>query len=187
MFKKTFLATVTTTALLGTGAAFAAGDSGQGTIMFTGSVLEAPCSIAAADTNQNIDLGQVSKKVLSGTGKYGNSVPVEIHLTGCNFGASTTVGGVTTPPAGSKIDISFPGQTGTEGMIPNTLGNAQNVGIQLLQANGSAKVNFDAGGAGTQMYDGGNVLSFFARIASTAAGATAGTVSSKVTYMLNYK
>lgn len=184
MFKKTFLATVTTTALLGTGAAFAAGDSGQGTIMFTGSVLEAPCSIAAADTNQNIDLGQVSKKVLSGTGKYGNSVPVEIHLTGCNFGAAPSGGGL---PAGSKIDISFPGQTGTEGMIPNTLGNAQNVNIQLLQANGSSKVNFDAGGAGTQMYDGGNVLSFFARIASTAAGATAGTVSSKVTYMLNYK
>lgn len=140
--------------------------------------------LAATDTNLAVDLGQVSKKILSAADKYGNSVPIEIHLTGCNFGTPTT--GMTYP-SGSKVAIKFPGQTGTDGMIPNTLGNAQNVSIQLLQANGTSKVNFDAGDPGTQMVDGANTLSFFARIAATAAGVTAGTVSSKVTYMLDYK
>ncbi|MFY1984103.1 fimbrial protein [Achromobacter xylosoxidans] len=184
MFKKTLLATAATAALLGPVAAFAAGEMGQGTITFTGAVLEAPCSIEATDTNLAVDLGQVSKKSLSAAGKYGNSVPIEIHLKGCNFG--TAGAGATTPP-GSKVAIKFPGQTGTDGMIPNTLGNAQNVSIQLLQANGTSKVNFDAGDPGTQMVDGANTLSFFARITATATGVTAGTVSSKVTYMLDYK
>lgn len=184
MLKKTLLATAATAALLGPVAAFAAGDTGQGSITFTGSVLEAPCSIASADSNMTVELGQVSKKLLSAADKYGNSVPIEIHLTGCNFGTPTAGA---TNPAGSKVAIKFPGQTGTNGLIPNTLGNAQNVSIQLLQANGTSKVNFDAGDAGTQMYDGTNVLNFFARIASTAAGVTAGSVSTKVTYMLDYK
>lgn len=185
MFKKTLLATATSAALLGPLAAFAAGDTGQGSITFTGSVLEAPCSIAATDANMAVELGQVSNKVLSGTGKHGASVPIEIHLIGCNFGTPTAGA---TNPAGSKIEILFPGQTGTTGMIPNTMGSAQNVAIQLLAANGTSPVNFDVAGAGTQMSKGDNLLSFFARIANDgAAQAVAGTVKSKVTYMLDYK
>ncbi|CUJ54679.1 fimbrial protein [Achromobacter xylosoxidans] len=184
MFKKTLLATAATAALLGPVAAFAAGDMGQGTITFTGSVTEAPCSISAADSNLAIDLGQISKKVLSGTGKFGTPVPVEIHLAGCNFEEDTTTKALKL----SKVNITFPGQTSTAGMIPNT-GDATGVAIQMMNADNTTAVNFGTGSAGTQMHQGnGNMLSLFARIANTGAtAATAGSVAAKVTYMLDYK
>lgn len=184
MFKKTLLATAATAALLGPVAAFAAGDMGQGTITFTGSVTEAPCSISAADSNLAIDLGQISKKVLSGTGKFGTPVPVEIHLAGCVFEEDATTKALKL----SKVNITFPGQTSTTGMIPNT-GDATGVAIQMMNADNTTAVNFGTGSAGTQMHQGnGNMLSLFARIANTGAtAATAGSVAAKVTYMLDYK
>lgn len=186
MFKKTLLATATTAALLGPVAAFAAGNTGQGSITFTGSVLEAPCSIAATDTNLAVELGQVSLKALNASADgHGNSVPIEIHLMNCNFGTATAPQKY---PAGSKISVTFPGQAGSTGKIPNTMGDAKNVAIQLLQPNGSSPIDFTAGDAGTQMVNGNNVLSFFARIARDgAANAEAGSVSSKVPYLLEYK
>ncbi|MFM9870548.1 fimbrial protein [Achromobacter xylosoxidans] len=100
MFKKTLLATAATAALLGPVAAFAAGDMGQGFINFTGSVTEAPCSILAADSNLAIDLGQVSKNALATADSHGNSVPIEIHMTGCSFAAPS--GGAPPPPRRSR-------------------------------------------------------------------------------------
>ncbi|MFM9895013.1 fimbrial protein [Achromobacter xylosoxidans] len=183
MFKKTLLATAATAALLGPVAAFAAGDMGQGFINFTGSVTEAPCSILAADSNLAVDLGQVSKTSLGTANSHGNSVPIEIHMTGCSFAAPT---GGTAPS--SKIEVTFPGQTSTNGIVPNTMGDATNVGIQLLKADGSTNYDFTTEGTGVQMHDGNNVLSFFARIAKSGTGnVTAGSVSSKVAYMLKYK
>lgn len=182
MFKKTLLATVTTAALLGPVAAFAAGEMGQGTITFTGSVTEAPCSVSAADTNLAIDLGQVSKNMLTGTGKFGTAVPIEIHLTGCSFAAAT---GNTAAPL-SKVSVSFPGLTSTTGMVPNT-GNATNVAIQMLNRD-NTNLNFTTGSSETEMRNGDGSLQLFARIASNSATAAgAGSVTAKVTYMLNYK
>lgn len=185
MFKKTLLATATTAALLGPVAAFAAGDMGQGTITFTGSVTEAPCSISAADSNLAINLGQISKKILSGTGKFGTPVPVEIHLAGCTFEEDAT----TKELKLSKVNVKFPGLTSTTGMIPNT-GDATGVAIQMMNADNTTPVNFNTtGSTPTQMHQGnGNMLSLFARIANTGAtAATAGSVAAKVTYMLDYK
>lgn len=184
MIKKTLLATATSAALLGPLAASAAGDMGQGTITFTGSVTEAPCSITGADTNLTINLGQISKKTLTNATSYSPSVPLEIHLNGCQFGAATG-----TPPAQplSKVSVKFPGQTGTNGSITNT-GSATNVSIQLLNADNNTPVNFTTGSTDSIMHDGaGNTLSLFARMMGSAAGAGAGTVTAKVTYMLDYK
>ncbi|MCM2572814.1 fimbrial protein [Achromobacter xylosoxidans] len=187
MFKKTLLATAATAALLGPVAAFAAGDMGQGTITFTGSVTEAPCSISAADSNLAINLGQISKKILNGgANKFGTPVPVEIHLAGCNFEENTDK-----TLKLSKVNVTFPGQTSTNGMIPST-GDATGVAIQMMNADNTTAVDFSTTGAGgsvaTQLHQGnGNMLSLFARIASTGTAVTAGSVAAKVTYMLDYK
>ena len=191
MLKKTLLATATTAALLGPVAAFAAGEFGQGTITFTGSIIEAPCSISAADSALNIDLGQISRKDLVGAGKFSASVPITIHLTGCSFetdtGASANANGKL-----SKVGVSFAGTTSdaAKGMLTNT-GNAANVAVQILGKDNATAVNFNTAptSATAQQLTAGNtnVLNFFARLASTAAtGVTAGTVSSSVTYTLTY-
>ncbi|EDJ1485571.1 long polar fimbrial protein LpfA, partial [Salmonella enterica] len=50
-------------------------DAGQGTIQFTGSVIDAPCSIVPSDQNIKVNLGQVSLKTLDGANKYSSAVP----------------------------------------------------------------------------------------------------------------
>lgn len=141
MFKKTLLATATAAVLLGPVAAFAA-DFGQGTITFTGSVTEAPCSIAAADSNLAIDLGQISQKNLAGAGKFSASVPITIHLTGCTFEADTGAGTNTNGKL-SKVGVSFTGATSNPatGMLTNT-GNAANVAVQILSKDNNTAINF---------------------------------------------
>lgn len=187
MFKKTLLATATSAALLGPLSSFAAGDFGQGTITFTGSVTEAPCSITAADSNQVIDLGQISKKDLSAANKFSASVPISIHLTGCTFDAAAGAG-----TNMSKVGIAFTGAAidATTGKLTNT-GSAANVVVQILDQSNANPVNFNTAPTAanaTQLTNGSgpaNVLNFFARLFATGVG-SAGTVKSSVTYTLSY-
>ncbi|WP_349633074.1 fimbrial protein, partial [Salmonella enterica] len=94
MFRKTLLSAATVAAMMSTVPAFAAPiattDAGQGTIEFTGSVIDAPCSIVPGDQNIKVNLGQVSLKTLDAANKYTSAVPVTINLTGCSFEAPAT-------------------------------------------------------------------------------------------------
>lgn len=183
MFKKTLLATATTAALLSPLAASALGTMGQGTINFTGSVTEAPCNVTGADTNLTVDLGQIAKRSLTAANSYSPSVPLEIHLNGCSFGAATG-----TPPVQplSKVNLLFPGQTGNQGTIAST-GSAAAVKIQLLNADNATPVDFVTGSTPTVMHDGsGNTLRLFARMMG-GTGVDVGSVEAQVTYMLDYK
>lgn len=75
-------------AVLGLGAALACGSamaatSGQGTVTFKGSIIDAPCSITPDTVDQTVNLGQVSSKsLLDG----GTSSPHQfnIKLEGCD-------------------------------------------------------------------------------------------------------
>ncbi|EFP2796241.1 fimbrial protein [Salmonella enterica] len=178
--------------------AFAA-DAGGGTINFTGSVIEAPCSIVPDSQNIQVNLGQVSAKSLKTTGIASSAVPVIINLTGCSFD---------TPESGktdikySKVAVVFPDaqapETGdgtlTNGEIKNmALGTsaASKVAIQLLKSDGSTPVDLTKttptdGDIQLDTTSSGNQLKFFARMISVAGNATAGDVSAKVTYKLKY-
>ncbi|EIK6010629.1 long polar fimbrial protein LpfA, partial [Salmonella enterica] len=86
MIRKTLIAAATVAAVMSSASVFAVdpsptstGKFGGGTITFTGSVTEAPCSIPAGEANQNIDLGTVSNKVL-GTSSLSGSTPVPVKI-----------------------------------------------------------------------------------------------------------
>ncbi|EBT3787575.1 long polar fimbrial protein LpfA, partial [Salmonella enterica] len=120
-------------------------DAGQGTIQFTGSVIDAPCSIVPGDQNIKVNLGQVSLKTLDAANKYSSAVPVTINLTGCSFEAPAT--GETTVKY-SKVAVTFPdahapaGGDATKGEIANDAPDAaENVVIQLLQSDASTGVD----------------------------------------------
>ncbi|WP_241132814.1 fimbrial protein [Achromobacter insuavis] len=188
MFKKTLLATATTAALLGPVAAFAAGDFGNGTITFTGSVIEAPCSISAADTNMTIDMGQVSKKDLTATDKFSTSVPINIHMTGCTFDADPANTGNVNGKL-SKIGVTFQGTsaTPTSGLLTN-IGGAANVVVQLLNKDNNTPIKIGAAPMAAdaqQMTASNGVLNFFARLMATGVGG-AGSINSTATYSLTY-
>lgn len=62
--KKVILATLISGAM----SSAALADAGSGTVTFTGSIIEAPCSIAPGEENQEVPLGQVSNVTLAAGG-----------------------------------------------------------------------------------------------------------------------
>lgn len=175
--------------------AFAA-DAGGGQIIFSGSVIDAPCSIVPESQNIQVNLGQVSAKSLKTAGATSSAVPIIINLTGCSFD---------TPPSGSgtnysKVAVDFPEVPAPEtsdgtlgnGEIKNMASNspATKVAIQLLKSDASTPVKLDTppsdGDINLDTTSGNNQLKFFARMISVAGGATSGSVGATVTYKLKY-
>ncbi|EJF5174137.1 fimbrial protein [Salmonella enterica] len=124
-----------------------------------------PCSITG-DTNLTVPFGVVSSRELSAADKFTPSVPVVIHLTGCSFDADTTP----TPGSSgkfSKVSVGFRGQSNTDNKSFRNLGDAPNVGIQLLQGDNSTLIVPNAPADTTkaqQLVAGANQLNFFARL-----------------------
>ncbi|EKQ0893682.1 fimbrial protein [Salmonella enterica] len=173
-------------------------DAGQGTIQFTGSVIDAPCSIVPESQNIQVNLGQVSLKSLASANSYSSAVPVTINLTGCSFDAPT-------PPDTivkySKVSVTFPDAhtpehgDATQGEIANSATNpAENVVIQLLQSDGTSPVNLtktnptkdDDDNIQLDSTSATSKLQFYARMMTLTAGAKAGSVGATVTYKLHY-
>ncbi|EBT2589115.1 long polar fimbrial protein LpfA, partial [Salmonella enterica] len=160
-------------------------DAGQGTIQFTGSVIDAPCSIVPGDQNIKVNLGQVSLKTLDAANKYSSAVPVTINLTGCSFEAPAT--GETTVKY-SKVAVTFPdahapaGGDATKGEIANDAPDAaENVVIQLLQSDASTgvdltKLNPTTGDIQLDTTSATSKLQFYARMMTLAGAAKAGSV-----------
>ncbi|EKS5646080.1 fimbrial protein, partial [Salmonella enterica] len=165
-------------------------DAGQGTIQFTGSVIDAPCSIPSDSQNIQVDLGQVNLKRLDAENKHSDAVPVTINLTGCSF----TEGDAGKPAKLSKVAVTFPGvQTPSaeaakkNGEIVNGASDAAtNVVIQLLKADGTSPVDLSNATPPTEgdiqldATSSTNKLQFFAQILATGT-ATAGNVGATVT------
>lgn len=170
-----------------------ANNAGGGTIEFTGSVIEAPCSIVPESQNIQVKLGQVSNKTLKSDGLTSSPQPIDIKLTGCEFEAT---GGQnpSNPDLGlkSKVAVEFSGftpVTGKKGVIPNvaTDNKAANVDIQLLDSK-QQPFDFDKQddvSMQQQLTPGDNTIHLWAQMIATGA-ATAGNVGATVTYKLKY-
>ena len=164
--------------------AFAA-DEGNGRIHFTGTVINAPCSIAPNSTDISVDLGQVANKVLETGNKYSQNVNYTIHLQDCNLTAQTA--GTVEYPAMSKVAVSFagtPDSSATE-LLANT-GSAKGAGIRLIDANGDLLKVGDTS-KDINLVTGNNELVFAARVESNTQPVSTGTIVSQATYALNYK
>ncbi|EHT0498640.1 fimbrial protein [Salmonella enterica] len=176
-------------------ASIATTDAGGGTITFSGSVIDAPCSIVPESQNIKVNLGQVSLKTLDAANKYSSAVPVTINLTGCSFEAPTNT---SDPVKYSKVAVTFPdahapaGGDATKGEIANDAPDAaENVVIQLLQSDASTgvdltKLNPTTGGIQLDTTSATSKLQFYARMMTLTGAAKAGSVGATVTYKLHY-
>lgn len=177
--------------------AFADASSGQGggVMEFTGSVIDAPCSIKPESQNIQVKLSDWTTKKLNEADAHSDPVPVTIDLSGCTFESP-----IQDKVKYSKVAVTFPDATSpTGGAIKGEIINsapinpAQNVVIQLLKADGITPVNLSK----TNPQDGDsdniqlntnspiNTLQFFAQILATGQS-TVGNVGATVTYKLHY-
>lgn len=128
-----------------------AADQGSGVVTFTGSVIDAPCSVAAGDEDQIISLGQVSNSAVA-NGGTSTPVPFEIHLEDCSIDTASTV------------KTTFTGADSTvEGAVLGVTGSASDVGIVLTDGAGQT-VSLGEATAGQTVQDGNNTLLYSAYI-----------------------
>ncbi|HAF8819383.1 TPA: hypothetical protein G5V04_004994 [Salmonella enterica] len=199
MIRKTLIAAATVAAVMSSASVFAGeaapatstGKFGGGTITFTGSVTEAPCSIPAGEANQNIDLGVVSNKLLTSAKPNGSDpVAVRINLKNCDLGVS---------PAYTKASLKFldDGNLSTSGKnkgLLNTTGST-NVSVQLLDRTGTHPIDFtsdDTMKPGTEVSLSTGVDStivFMAHLIGSSGSTplpSAGAIKAQVSYQLDY-
>ncbi|AJJ65177.1 fimbrial protein [Yersinia aldovae] len=136
-----------------------AADQGHGTVTFTGSIIDAPCSITPDTVDQTVNLGQISNVALTNGGK---STPRNflIKLENCDV---TTLDTVTTTFSGSE-------STAVAGLLGIT-GVAEGAGIAITDGSGSV-VTLGQPTAGQTLVGPNNTLTFSAYLqGSTASNA----------------
>lgn len=157
--KSTAMATFMALGLIATANA---ADQGHGKVTFTGSIIDAPCSITPESIEQTIELGQISKVALADGGK---STPrnFTIALENCSFGD---------PAVKNKVNVTF---TGMESSVNNELlgitGTAKGAGIALTQLDGSL-IKLGTPTKDQVLQDGKNTLTFAAYVQGSADATT---------------
>ncbi|MGL4429836.1 MAG: fimbrial protein [Silvania sp.] len=140
------------------GAAHAA-DQGHGTVTFTGSIIDAPCSISPDSIDQTVNLGEVSSTALKDSGTS-EPRPFDIKLEQCDTTTSKTVT-TTFTGAASAGNPDLLGITGTA------------KGASIAITNGSGEVvKLGTATAPQTLQDGNNTLEFSAYLQGDGASAT---------------
>lgn len=156
-------------------------DQGHGQIKFSGSIVDAPCSITPDTSNQNIYMGQISNVALKDGGK---STPVnfQIELEKCD---TQTLKNVTATFTGAK-------SAGNADMLGIT-GSAKGASIALTDGSGTL-IKLGEATAAQGIMDGSNTLAFSAYLqgdmsadGKTGAEIVPGEFSSIANYALSYQ
>ncbi|MFC0228816.1 fimbrial protein [Serratia aquatilis] len=180
--KLTNMALATAIAMTVGMSAFANADQGSGKITFTGSIIDAPCSIAPGSLDQVIPLGAVSNVALAANGNTGMSTPqpFTIELQDCV---------IATPGTKDRVSVTFTGasssyDTDSLGLI----GSAQGAYILMSQADGN-KVKLYTPTSAQTVINGNNTLAFTAALKGGGASATIvpGSFQVPTNFVLDYQ
>ncbi|AHG22481.1 fimbria A protein [Chania multitudinisentens RB-25] len=158
-----------------------AANQGEGKITFTGSIIDAPCSITADSADQSIPLGEVSNVALAANGNTGVSTPkpFSIELKDCVIATAGTK---------DKVTVTFTGAASSyDADSLGLIGTAEGAYILMSQADGS-KVKLNTPTNAQTVKNGSNTLAFTASLKGGGTGATIkpGDFSVPTNFMLNY-
>ncbi|MEX1843614.1 type 1 fimbrial protein [Enterobacter cloacae] len=134
-------------------------DQGHGTVTFTGSIIDSPCSISPDTVDQTISLGEVSNKTLENGGRSA-AHPFNIKLEGCD---TTTANTVSTTFTGAESST----QAGHLGIT----GSAKGAAIVLTDGSG-ADITLGQPTAAQKIQDGSNTLLFSAYMEGDSGSST---------------
>ncbi|EPJ3207603.1 long polar fimbrial major subunit LpfA [Citrobacter freundii] len=164
-------------ALVVSASAFAA-DSGDGTVKFTGEIVDAPCVVSTDSQNQEVVLGQVKKTVFTAVGDKSVSKPFQIKLEDCDISTKT------------KVNVSFSGVADADDStlvsVNTEAGAATGVGIGIYD-NSNTAVAMNTGKSTTTLTEGQTVLYYTANYVATNATVTTGYGNAEVDFNLTYE
>lgn len=177
-------------AALAAAAAFAQGAfaAADGTINFTGDIVDAPCSISAGSQNKPVPLGKVTRTVFDGAtagtatvGKHSAAADFTIDLLGCGAtakGATVTFTGTADADDATVLRIANAGQVGVTAAsgVAIEIGDSAGTKIALGSASGQYTLGL-----------GDNSLKFKASYVATKTTVTTGPANSTAQFTVAYK
>ncbi|CNG96668.1 putative mannose-resistant/Proteus-like fimbrial protein [Yersinia aldovae] len=151
----------------------------DGTINFTGNIIEQACDITSGVAGtQTVNLGNIAKSNLSGAGKTSGSTKFSIVLADCPVDFIPT-----------SVSVKFDGTSvaADTSLLALTAGQtATGVGVQILEADGNTPVPLRTASVQQTLVSGGTTtLDFVARYKAVAV-ATAGTANASTTFVVDY-
>ncbi|WPH13682.1 fimbrial protein [Variovorax paradoxus] len=164
-------------------AAFAA----DGTINFTGEIVDAPCSISPNSQNLTVPLGKVTRNAFGGTagtaviGTKATPARFTIDLLGCGAtakGATVTFSGTADLDNATTLRLANAGQVG--------VGSASGVAIELGDSAGT-KIALGSPSADYVLGLGDNSLKFQAAYVATKTAVTVGPANAVAQFTVAYK
>jgi type 1 fimbria pilin len=171
---KNLIAAVLATMAMGSVVSTAhAANQGNGSVTFTGSIINAPCSIAPESVDQTVNLGSVSNKALA-NGNKSSPQSFQIKLQDCDLtGLAKNTVTATFTGTPSKVNADNLGLTGT----------AKGASIVLTQ--GGTDIKLGEAASASKLGDGTNILAFAAYLqgestTTTPTGGTATTTYSTI-------
>ncbi|AIR85005.1 MULTISPECIES: fimbrial protein [Erwiniaceae] len=156
--------------------------SGTGKVTFTGSIIDAPCSIAPGSLDQTVSLGAISNVALAANGNTGSSSPkpFNIELEDCV---------IATPGTKDKVTVTFTGAASPYDSESLALvgGDASGASVVLTDGDG-VKVKLNTASSGQTVINGNNTLAFAARLKGGGATTTIvpGSFQVPTNFVLNY-
>lgn len=112
-------------------------NKGSGSIKYTGTIIDAPCSIAPGSEKQEISLGQISNSELKSNSGSGMSTPqpFSIKLEGCTLEEDKE-------NAFNTMTITFNGTEADDTGFVQITGDAAGAGVKIMNQTGSQiKIN----------------------------------------------
>ena len=107
-------------------------DQGHGKVTFSGSIIDAPCSIAPESIDQTVELGAISNVALKDGGKS-MPRPFQIKLENCDL----TVDANDPSKNNNKVSLTFTGSASeADSALLGITGTAKGAGIALTDGNG---------------------------------------------------
>lgn len=164
-------------------AAFAA----DGTINFTGEIVDTPCSISPNSQNLTVPLGKVTRNAFGGTagtaviGTKATPARFTIDLLGCGAtakGATVTFSGTADLDNATTLRLANAGQVG--------VGSASGVAIELGDSAGT-KIALGSPSADYILGLGDNSLKFQAAYVATKTAVTVGPANAVAQFTVAYK
>jgi len=161
-------------------------DQGHGKVTFSGSIIDAPCSIAPDSLDQTVELGAISNVALKGNGtEGGKSTPrnFQIKLENCDLNP-------TAPGKNNSVKVTFSGSPSeANNALLGITGTAKGAGIAITDGSGKLITLGQASDA-RDLQNGANTLSFAAYLQGAAASTatiTPGEFQSVADFTLAYQ
>lgn len=160
-------------------------DAQTGRVTFTGSIVDAACSISPDTQNQEVPLGSIAAAALANEGKS-NPRPFQIKLENCAISTSADTKPDARVSAAKAVSVTFDGVADTNN--PKLLGisGAKGAGVEITNAAGQ---DIELGKA-TSLYTltaGTNILDFNGNLKGNKDTVETGEFTAIANFTMNYE